>query len=163
LLQDTEAILRTLGELRRLGLRISLDDFGTGYSSLSYLRTIPLTGIKIDRSFIKDLTSTTEARVIIKSISEIAAALGMSTTAEGIETEAQLASVRALGCREAQGFLLGKPAPANEVAELLRSWPVRRYWAAQRSHIKCIPRDGEHAAGTSRVATAEDRVRAIPG
>jgi len=162
LLQDTEAILRTLADLRRLGIRISLDDFGTGYSSLSYLRTIPLTGIKIDRSFIKDLTSTAEARVIIKSISEIAAALGMSTTAEGIETEAQLASVRALGCREAQGFLLGKPAPANEIAELLQNWPVRRPWAMQRSHFKYITRDGEHTVGASRVAP-DDRVRAIPG
>ena len=125
LLQDCEANLRTLGELRRLGVKITLDDFGTGYSSLAYLRTMPLNGIKIDRSFIKDLTTSAEARVIIKSITEIAQTLGMTTTAEGIETEAQLASVRALGCREAQGFLFSQPVPFNEIAGLLQRSPVR--------------------------------------
>lgn len=130
LLQDSEATLRTLSDLRQLGLKILLDDFGTGYSSLAYLRTIPLTGIKIDQSFIQDLTTNAEAKVIIRSITEIAATLGMTTTAEGIETEAQLASVRALGCREAQGFLLSKPVPANEVAELLQRSPVLRPRAA---------------------------------
>lgn len=130
LLQDTEATLRTLDDLRQLGIRISLDDFGTGYSSLAYLRTIPLTGIKIDRSFIKDLPATAEAKVIIKSITEIAATLGMTTTAEGIETEAQLASVRALGCREAQGYLISRPVPASDVVELLQRAPAHRPRAA---------------------------------
>ena len=130
LLQENDATLRTLSELRRLGIKIALDDFGTGYSSLAYLRTIPLTGIKIDRSFIKDLSTTAEAKVIIKSITEIAETLGMTTTAEGVETEAQLAIVRALGCRAAQGFLFSKPVPAEEVPGLLQGSPIRRHLAA---------------------------------
>ncbi len=119
LLADTEATLQTLHRLRALGARISMDDFGTGYSSLSYLRAFPFDKIKIDRTFVAGLTPDDESMAIIKAVVGLGHSLGMSTTAEGIETEAQLAAVRAQGCTEVQGFLFSPPLPASGIAALL--------------------------------------------
>ena len=119
LLADTEATLQTLHRLRALGARISMDDFGTGYSSLSYLRSFPFDKIKIDRTFVAGLTPDDESTAIIKAVVGLGHSLGMSTTAEGIETEAQLAAVRAQGCNEVQGFLFSPPLPASGIAALL--------------------------------------------
>ena len=121
LLDDTEANLETLHTLRRLGVRISMDDFGTGYSSISYLRRFPFDKIKIDRSFVRDCAARSEAGAIIRAIVSLGASLGITTLVEGVETEPQLAAVRAEGAREVQGFLFSPPRPAHEIAGLLET------------------------------------------
>ena len=119
LLSDNEPTLKTLHRLRALGVRISMDDFGTGYSSLSYLRSFPFDKIKIDRSFMRDLKSKGDSLAIIKAVIGLGQSLGMSTTAEGIETEEQLAAVREHGCNEVQGFLFSPPISAAKVTQML--------------------------------------------
>jgi EAL domain-containing protein (putative c-di-GMP-specific phosphodiesterase class I) len=118
LLADTETTLETLHQLRALGVRISMDDFGTGYSSLSYLRSFPFDKIKIDRSFMHGLGEEKDSLAIIKAVIGLGQSLGMSTTAEGIETEEQLAAVRAQGCNEVQGFLFSPPLPQSGIDAL---------------------------------------------
>ncbi|UHC18119.1 EAL domain-containing protein [Methylobacterium currus] len=119
-IEITESLLIDGGEaadlllaLRRLGVRSALDDFGTGYSSLSYLRRFPFDKIKIDRSFIADIADPDTAS-IVRAVVGIAAQLGATVTAEGVETEAQLAAVQQAGCTEAQGYLFGRPVPLGE-------------------------------------------------
>ncbi|MGZ5834650.1 MAG: bifunctional diguanylate cyclase/phosphodiesterase [Xanthobacteraceae bacterium] len=116
LMQDNETTLAALHQLHELGVRIAMDDFGTGYSSLSYLRSFPFDKIKIDRSFIKDLSEKDDSVAIVRAVTSLAKSLHMTTTAEGIETEGQLEWVRALGCTEVQGYLFGYPKPAAEIA-----------------------------------------------
>ncbi|RUZ58834.1 EAL domain-containing protein, partial [Mesorhizobium sp. M7A.F.Ca.US.003.02.2.1] len=113
-------VLRTLRQLRELGIRIALDDFGTGYSSLGYLRRFPVDKIKIDRSFIHDLGNRDTA-AIVRTVIGLGAELGIIVTAEGVETEVQLDILRSNGCTEAQGFLIGAPSKAAEIQRLLRS------------------------------------------
>ena len=115
LLADSESTLATLNHLRALGVRIAMDDFGTGYSSLSYLRSFPFDKIKIDRSFIKDLGEKSDCAAIVKAVAGLGAALGMTTTAEGVETVEQLRQIRELGCTEVQGYYFGRPCPAEEL------------------------------------------------
>ena len=128
LLQDSEVVLGLLHELRGMGLRIALDDFGTGYSSLSYLRSFPFDKIKIDQSFVRALTAGAGSAAIVDAIVTLASSLGMTTTAEGVETAEQLGQVRRAGCTEAQGYHLGRPRPAADVfADLARrdeNWPA---------------------------------------
>ncbi|MEX0628175.1 MAG: EAL domain-containing protein, partial [Cucumibacter sp.] len=119
LLLDTAQTLDVLHQLRALGVRISMDDFGTGYSSLSYFRSFPFDKIKIDRSFISELGVRKDNLAIITAVIGLSRSLGMTTTAEGIETEEQMRLVRAEGCEEAQGFLFSPPLPASAVAGLL--------------------------------------------
>lgn len=119
LLHDEEA-LTTLHQLRALGVRIALDDFGAGYSSLSYLRRFPFDKIKIDRSFVRDIDNPDTA-AIVRAMVGLGARLGIAITAEGIETQEQLAHVRAEGCTEAQGYLISPPAPLHEALALLRA------------------------------------------
>jgi diguanylate cyclase (GGDEF)-like protein/PAS domain S-box-containing protein len=119
LLADTEANLATLHKLREIGVRISMDDFGTGYSSLSYLRSFPFDKIKIDRSFVNDLTRRPDCMAIIHAVVGLGESLGISTTAEGVETREQLERLRAEGCTEAQGFLFSAPCPASEIGRLI--------------------------------------------
>jgi diguanylate cyclase (GGDEF)-like protein/PAS domain S-box-containing protein len=119
LLADTEANLATLHKLREIGVRISMDDFGTGYSSLSYLRSFPFDKIKIDRSFVSDLAQRPDCMAIIHAVVGLGQSLGISTTAEGVETQEQLDRLRAEGCTEAQGFLFSPPRPAAEIAALI--------------------------------------------
>ena len=121
LLADSDQVLETLHRLRGLGVRIALDDFGTGYSSLSYLRSFPFDKIKIDRSFMRDLSRKGDSLAIIKAIIGLGHSLGMSLTAEGVETEEQLDAVREQGCNEVQGFLFSPPSPASAVAILLKT------------------------------------------
>jgi diguanylate cyclase (GGDEF)-like protein len=120
LLQDTEATLSILNQLRALGARISMDDFGTGYSSLSYLRKFPFDKIKIDQSFIRDLSDQPDSVAIVRAIAGLGSTLGIATTAEGVETDEQLEKVRAEGCTEVQGYLFSKPRPAHELGALLQ-------------------------------------------
>ncbi len=120
LLQNNEATLAILHQLRDLGMHISMDDFGTGYSSLSNLRSFPFDKIKIDQSFVRDLNSNNkEAIAIIHAVSGLAVSLGMTTTVEGVETKEQLELVRAEGCTEVQGYLFSRPQPASEIPRLL--------------------------------------------
>jgi predicted signal transduction protein with EAL and GGDEF domain len=119
LLQNNEATLATLHRLRDLGVRIAMDDFGTGYSSLSYLRSFPFDKIKIDRSFIHDIADKDESGAIVQAVTSLASRLNMATTAEGVETEAQLRMIQALGCTEMQGYLYSRPVPAKDLVPLL--------------------------------------------
>jgi diguanylate cyclase (GGDEF)-like protein len=121
LLADNEPTLDTLHRLRALGVRISMDDFGTGYSSLSYLRSFPFDKIKIDRSFMRDLGGRADSLAIIKAVIGLGQSLGMSVTAEGVETEEQLAAVREQGCNEVQGFLFSPPLRPEAARDLLRA------------------------------------------
>jgi diguanylate cyclase (GGDEF)-like protein len=119
LLQDDEALLASLHHLRALGVRIAMDDFGTGYSSLKYLRSFPFDKIKIDRSFVKELGIRADCAAIVRAVAELGRSLAMTTTAEGVETEAQLAHLKQEGCTEVQGYLFSKPRPATELATLI--------------------------------------------
>ena len=125
LLQNSEATLAVLHELRGFGVRISLDDFGTGYSSLSYLRSFPFDKIKIDRSFVTDLATREESMAIVRAVTGLGKSLGIVTTAEGVETDAQFDLLRREGCTQAQGFLFSRPRPAADVAKMLRNIPER--------------------------------------
>jgi EAL domain-containing protein (putative c-di-GMP-specific phosphodiesterase class I) len=118
LMQNTEATLRTLHGLRSLGIRISMDDFGTGYSSLSYLRSFPFDKIKIDRCFITGLGDGNESAAIVQAVAGLALQLSMTTTAEGVETRAQLERVGELGCTDVQGHFYSPAVPARELAAI---------------------------------------------
>jgi len=119
LLHDSEIILSTLHQLHQLGVRISMDDFGTGYSSLSYLRSFPFDTIKIDRTFVEELPERSDCAAIVRAVAGLGDSLGMLTTAEGVETEDQLARLRAEGCEEVQGYLFGRPVPAKALPGLI--------------------------------------------
>jgi diguanylate cyclase (GGDEF)-like protein/PAS domain S-box-containing protein len=119
LIRDDEEALATLHQLRQLGVRISLDDFGTGYSSLSYLQRFPFDKIKIDRSFINDLCETGGSSPIVQAVVTMALARSMSTTAEGVETEAQRKILCELGCTQMQGFLFSPAVPSRRLKELI--------------------------------------------
>jgi EAL domain-containing protein (putative c-di-GMP-specific phosphodiesterase class I) len=107
-----------------------MDDFGTGYSSLSYLRSFPFDKIKVDRTFVSDLAARSDYAVIVQAVVSIARALGMSTTAEGVETAAQHEFLAALGCDEAQGYLFSKPMATDKVSDFLATWPAEKTLAA---------------------------------
>ena len=119
LLQNSEATLSVLHELRGFGVRISLDDFGTGYSSLSYLRSFPFDKIKIDRSFVSELATRDDSMAIVRAVTGLGKSLGIVTTAEGVETDAQFDLLRQEGCTQAQGYLFSRPRPAAEVENML--------------------------------------------
>ena len=124
LLQDSHATIRAMRQLQNLGVRMSLDDFGTCYSSLSYLRKFPFQKIKIDGSFVRDLGADDGSVAIIRAIAGMGADLGMAITVEGIETEEQLRIVKAEGCSEGQGYLLGRPMPADAIRKRIAEAPA---------------------------------------
>ncbi|MGI4799731.1 MAG: EAL domain-containing protein, partial [Janthinobacterium lividum] len=130
---DVEAAAALLGRLRALGVSVALDDFGTGYSSLSFLRTLPFDRIKIDRSFVRDLGIKPEAAAIIGSVVHLCTGLAATVIAEGVETQEQVELLRAIGCREMQGFHLGRPAPASRI-------PIRSQTKA--AHPDFVLQDG---------------------
>ena len=115
-------VLNTLHRLHAEGIRIAMDDFGTGYSSLSQLRSFPFNKIKIDQSFVAALGQDDQAATVIRAISALGAGLGMTTTAEGVETEAQAAVVNADGCTHIQGYWISKPIPANQIDGFLEQY-----------------------------------------
>ena len=123
LLEKSSQVLATLHALRALGVRISMDDFGTGYSSLSYLRSFPFDKIKIDQSFVRDLAANRDAQAIVRSIISLGKGLGVTITAEGVETEAELNCLRNEGCHEGQGFLFSRARPNAEIVSLLKARP----------------------------------------
>jgi len=115
LLHNKEATLAVLHQLRALGIRIAMDDFGTGYSSLTYLQSFPFDKIKIDRSFVKNITENSSSLNIVRAVAALANGMGMTATAEGVETAEQLHSIASEGCTEMQGFLFSRPLPAAEI------------------------------------------------
>jgi len=121
IMQNEEEAGRTLRKLKEMGIRISIDDFGTGYSSLGYLKRFTLDALKIDRSFVKDLTSDADDRAITIAIIAMAHSLGLKVVAEGVETQQQLAFLRENGCDEVQGYLFSPPLSEADIAALLNS------------------------------------------
>ncbi len=120
-MQDAPVTLTKLNELKELGVRLAIDDFGTGYSSLGYLKRFPVDTLKIDRSFVKGLSPDGGDNAIVRAVVTVAKSLNMDVTAEGVETEGQLAELKALGCDRGQGFLFARPVTAERVAPLLAS------------------------------------------
>jgi diguanylate cyclase (GGDEF)-like protein len=121
LLHNRDATLAVLHQLRALGIRIAMDDFGTGYSSLTYLQCFPFDKIKIDRSFVKDITENSGSLNIVRAVAALANGMGMTATAEGVETREQLEQITSEGCTEMQGFLFSQPIPAHEIERLFLS------------------------------------------
>src|SRR6185503_11570159 len=117
-MQNAELSLTILNRLKEMGIRISIDDFGTGYSSLSYLKRFPIDTVKIDQDFVRDLTPDDAA--IISAVISMARALNLRVTAEGVETEEQLAFLRREQCAEMQGFLFSEPLSASDFEKTLR-------------------------------------------
>ena len=120
LMENFKEVTEKLYVLREYGIRISLDDFGTGYSSLSYIKGLPIDTLKIDKSFIDTIITDENTRIITESIIYMVKKLGFETIAEGVETQEQFSYLKEIGCDCIQGFLLGKPMPAEEMEELLR-------------------------------------------
>ena len=131
LMDNSAEIIQKLGKLKKLGLRIALDDFGTGFSSLSYLRSFPFDKIKIDRCFITEMQAGSESSAIIEAVLDLASKLNMQTIAEGVESEEQLASLRALGCEQVQGYLISRAIPAADL-------PITRRFARQDCAIEAV-------------------------
>lgn len=119
MVHDFETALTILHQLKNIGVGIAMDDFGTGYSSLGYLRSFPFDKIKIDQSFVKGLGSKSDCAAIIRAVTGMCDSLGITATAEGVETPQQLGLLQAQSCTEIQGYLVSKPFPANEVAALI--------------------------------------------
>jgi len=118
-MRQVETSITMLQELRAMGVRLSIDDFGTGYSSLSHLQRFPLNMLKIDQSFVLDVTRNTANASITRAIISLAHSMGLSVLAEGVETDEQLAILREQGCDEAQGHFFGRPMPGDQLAQLL--------------------------------------------
>ncbi|MCC2101616.1 MAG: EAL domain-containing protein, partial [Hyphomicrobiales bacterium] len=117
-MQDIDAVANDLRELNRLGISIAIDDFGTGYSSLSYIKKLPVQRIKIDQSFVRNMTQDPNDSAIVRAIITLGRSLGLEVVAEGVETQKHLQGLRDVGCEIVQGYLLGRPAPFAEVSRL---------------------------------------------
>jgi EAL domain-containing protein (putative c-di-GMP-specific phosphodiesterase class I) len=139
-IKDFDGALPRLRALKSIGVSLALDDFGTGYSSHSYLRQLPVDSLKIDRSFITDLTEGRDHRIVL-AIIDLAHALGMSVTAEGVETEEQLAVLREMSSNLAQGYLLGGPMPHQQMTRLLdQQDPARSHDPKQHAATDVQPK-----------------------
>ncbi len=119
IVRDTEQALVTLRGLKEIGVKVAIDDFGTGYSSFAQLKSLPVDGLKIDRGFVRDLGTNADDLAIVRSIIGLAGSFGLNTVAEGVETELAAATLVALGCNRAQGFLYAKPCSADEMYKVL--------------------------------------------
>jgi len=118
-MEDVDYFSTTLASLKALGVRLAIDDFGTGYSSLSYLKRFPFDAVKVDRCFVDGLGTDAQDSALVAAIVAMAHALDLEVTAEGVETQDQLANLKQLGCHRAQGFLLSRPIPAMTMGTLL--------------------------------------------
>jgi EAL domain-containing protein (putative c-di-GMP-specific phosphodiesterase class I) len=120
LLSNEDVMFDVLAELKRMGVRLAIDDFGTGYSSLNYLKQLPVSKLKIDRSFVRDLADGSRDVAITAAIINVAKCLNLTVTAEGVEEKSQLSVLREYSCDEVQGFLFGRPMTASEITDKLR-------------------------------------------
>ena len=120
LVENIEDTIATMKALNEIGIRFSLDDFGTGYSSLQYLKRLPLDQLKIDQSFVRDISSNVSDKTIVRTIIAMAESLNLSVIAEGVETEEQRDALMGRGCKYYQGYLFGKPLPIEQFEALLR-------------------------------------------
>ncbi len=154
LIKDEDQALATLHALKALGVHLVLDDFGTGYSSLSYLRRFPFDGIKIDKTFVHAQQQDSGTRTILEAVLAMSKRLNLRVVAEGVETEEQLAMLREQGCTEIQGFLLGRPMPAGEVENFLRS---ETEWAGRDGRRLRLAASNRTVAAAHRGADAADR------
>ncbi|MEQ8801876.1 MAG: EAL domain-containing protein, partial [Haliea sp.] len=125
LIVSTEQSLKKVAELQKIGLKVAIDDFGTGYSSMAYLRQLSPNRLKIDKSFVDDVPHQSDAVAIVRAIVSLAAAVGIETIAEGVETEEQADFLQSLWCAQGQGYLYSKPVPASEFESWLDSWQSR--------------------------------------
>ncbi|MBH9553552.1 putative bifunctional diguanylate cyclase/phosphodiesterase [Inhella gelatinilytica] len=139
LMKDLHAVIPTLHRLTAIGVEISIDDFGTGYSSLSYLTSLPLSELKIDRSFVRDLGVSPQGAAVVTAIIALARSLGLSVVAEGVETPRQLDVLRRLGCRVMQGYLFAKPMPGDEVER----WVETQLRPRKAEWLRDCVQDGE--------------------
>ena len=124
LMKDPQGARTILEACRQRGMGIAVDDFGTGYSSLSYLSTLPITTIKIDRGFVRDIATDPTSRKIVSTIRHLARELEIAVVAEGIETKAQADILTAMGCEFGQGYLYARPLPLPAALDLVRAWPL---------------------------------------
>ena len=131
-MQEAPSTLAKLEALKKLGVRLAIDDFGTGYSSLGYLKRFPVDTLKIDRSFVNGIGRDVEDTAIVRAVITVAKSLGLAVTAEGIENDAQLTELRALGCDRGQGYLFAKPISGDRIPELLAAAPWSRQLAARQ-------------------------------
>jgi diguanylate cyclase len=122
LMTEPARVLETMNQLRALGFGFSIDDFGTGYSSLAYLQRLPVEEIKVDRSFVGELSNDAGNAAIVRATIELAGTLGLNVVAEGVEDEATWQGLKRLGCTTAQGYFLSRPMPAGEVPGWLSDW-----------------------------------------
>jgi EAL domain-containing protein (putative c-di-GMP-specific phosphodiesterase class I) len=120
-MHDPLGAIAVMDSLHERGIRMSIDDFGTGYSSLSYLKRFKVYKLKIDQSFVRDITDDPEDKAIVSAIISLAGSLGLQTIAEGVETEGQLAFLREQGCKEVQGYYFSKPLPAEQFEAFVRA------------------------------------------
>mgnify|MGYP002351780084 FL=1 len=120
--EDTQA-LETLSALKAIGIKLAIDDFGTGYSNLAYLKRFNVDRLKIDQSFVRNIDSKPDAAAIVNAVIVMGRQLGLNTLAEGVETEAERDALRTAGCDDIQGYLLGKPMPAEAIDALLKAPP----------------------------------------
>jgi EAL domain-containing protein (putative c-di-GMP-specific phosphodiesterase class I) len=143
-MSDWEVSSATLSKLEALGLRLSLDDFGTGYSSLNYLNKLPVTKLKIDRSFISELSPQTDRHGIVQTILDLAASMKMEVVAEGVETEAQLLRLKGMNCRLIQGYLFSKPLNSVSTGDYLRARDVSEKDEGHTGEDVAFPRIDPH-------------------
>jgi EAL domain-containing protein (putative c-di-GMP-specific phosphodiesterase class I) len=125
-MDNPQAAIEMMNRLNELGIRMSIDDFGTGYSSLSYLKKFKVYKLKIDQSFVRDLTEDPEDKAIVTAIINMANGLGLQTIAEGVETSNQLAFLRLQGCNEVQGYYFSKPLAPSQFEEFVREYLMSR-------------------------------------
>jgi EAL domain-containing protein (putative c-di-GMP-specific phosphodiesterase class I) len=126
ILQDEDSVRAVLRQLRNLGISLAMDDFGTGYSSLSYLRSFPFSKIKIDRSFVSELSAKGDSLAIVQATLSLAAKMGLVATAEGVETAEQSEALRLEGCDELQGYYIGRPLPAHQVSRVVADFEGKK-------------------------------------
>jgi EAL domain-containing protein (putative c-di-GMP-specific phosphodiesterase class I) len=120
LVENTQEIISTMKTLNDIGVQFSLDDFGTGYSSLQYLKKLPLSQLKIDQSFVRDIPANSSDKAIVRTIIAMARSLDMGVIAEGVETQEQRQFLLGSGCYQYQGYLFGRPVPIEQFETLLR-------------------------------------------
>ena len=124
IVSDPFRAVAVLSQLRRMGVRLSIDDFGTGYSSLAYLKRLPVTEIKIDRSFVSNIAADQDDAAIVLSTIQLAESLRLDVVAEGVETAATFDALAGFGCRRVQGYFLARPLPVAELEQWLRDRPA---------------------------------------